>query len=1854
MLGFKRWLMKGARGGSGVTWRRRVVWCAAMAAGSPVFGQTWDGGGASGNWSDAGNWNPDGVPPANAAIIMAGAAGLNPNVDVAWGINSLRFDATAGVFVIGGSTLTIGNGGILNNSGHTQTINNDLVFAASQTVNAAGGGLVVNGNVASSAGLLTITGGLDSTINGRFVGGGALTKTGSGVLTINSTAASTYSNLTALSGGGLRLIGGHDMGRVSIGDAAGVGLEVSGNVSVAGLAGGGVAGGNMSLSSGLLTINSVYPTNQSYYGIISGPGGLVKSGTGTQVLAGASANTYSGTTTVNDGVLILKKTSGVNAIGGDLIVSGGRVSLQATGQIADSATVFVNGGTLELSGGDEAIGALAGSGGVVSFGSASSLVVGSNNGSTSYAGKIQGDGRLTKAGSGVLTLSGNITANLQTSVEGGTLRLTSPSGLGPKSSLLIAFDAALDINTSSAVAISSLAGSGKVTLSGGSVSVGGSDASSTFGGVISGAGGLSKVGAGALVLTGANTYGGSTTIAGGTLSINSPDGLGIALSPLTLGGGTLQIANGMTFGRAMTITDGAVSVPGGYTVNLTGSISGNGALKKTDAGTLILSGNNTHIGGVLVAGGTVSVSSDGSLGAAGAPMRVDSGVAVFSDSISTDRSVTVAAAAVLEVSESKTLSLQGVAALVGAKAGAGTLELSGSGSFSGNIRAGAVRVFGSYTYGALSLGDEASALLEFNSIDASAGSLSGGGRIVLNGGSLAVNTAQQTTYAGTIGGSGALAKAGGGRLVLLGANTYSGSTRLDGGELEVTAEENLGDLSGSLSFNGGVLRIGGTGFPSTSRVINWSGNGGGFDIADPGGVFTLAQSLSGIGSLSKSGPGSLMLAGKNGYRGATRINGGTLRLGGVNAISSASAVELADAAGAVLDLGDNSVRIASLSGGGAAGGNVNLGSGTLTIGANNGSTTFGGAIRGMGGLVITGSGVLTLTGVSSYTGQTSINGGTLAVIADGSLGSPEGALNFRGGTLRIGRGMVSGRGGVIEGGGAVIDVVDGQTAEFGGSFAGDGGLTKAGPGTLVLGGANSYTGGTTIAAGVLEGTTASLRGNITSSGTLMIKQDFDGTYAGGIGGIGSLVKNGSGTVGLAGNNTYTGETRINGGVLLVSNDSGLGHGSAVNLANSAGVALHVSGCSPAIARLSGGGAAGGNLVLTDATLTVGGGNESAVYGGSISGNGRLVKTGYGSLVLAGGNTGSGRVVVGEGSLVLAGNNAIGDRSPVELADSPSAVLDLNGTTETIGSLEGGGVSGGDVLLGSGRLIVGPNDASTTYSGAISGAGGVTKIGSGILCLEGNNTHKGGTRLVAGAVEVTGESQLGSGVLSFEGGALRVAGTSFGGFARPFAWTAAGGGFDIAQPGHTFTIGQSLTGPGTLNKLGPGALVLGAPASYTGPTRILEGTLRLPQGMADPGGTITVESGGELVTGRFVNRPLAGRGRITANGLLMIGEAGSTTGFDFDGTLNVGANTVILLDADAARLGGAVLLEKGGKLVATSGMILDSEGSLTVAGGASIEGSFTNRGAVACEDAVMTLNGNWTSRGSIAAAGVVNNGIFHVEGGLANLGQLTGFGTMSVASGQELAVSSIRQVSLVVGEDAQVRLIPGAGGAAVSRVDSFLLDLGSTLDLADNDLIVEATAGTRDAVFSQINAWIESGRRPVFDHTQAGRIISSMAGGSGVEFLTAMLNDLGGGAGPVYDTFRGQSVDVNSILIMYRVRGDANLDGVINADDYFLIDLGYMARAKGYRNGDFNTDGVINADDYFIIDLAFIRHGARLSSERAWGATAVPEGHTVIPMLVGLCLLRGRRRREGGTTDGADGAARRRAQGAALRAGRSPA
>jgi autotransporter-associated beta strand protein len=131
--------------------------------------------------------------------------------------------------------------------------------------------------------------------------------------------------------------------------------------------------------------------------------------------------------------------------------------------------------------------------------------------------------------------------------------------------------------------------------------------------------------------------------------------------------------------------------------------------------------------------------------------------------------------------------------------------------------------------------------------------------------------------------------------------------------------------------------------------------------------------VSGTGSFTKQGVGTLTLTGANTYSGGTLVNAGALQAGAANVLSANSAVTVAS--GVTLDLNNFNQAIGTLAGAGA----VSLGSALLTTGNDNTSTTFSGSIAGPGRLTKIGSGTLSLSGASTYTGPTTVSSGRLAI-----------------------------------------------------------------------------------------------------------------------------------------------------------------------------------------------------------------------------------------------------------------------------------------------------------------------------------------------------------------------------------------------------------------------------------------------------------------------------------------------------------------------------------------------------------------------------------------------------------------------------------------------------------------------------------------------------------------------------------------------------------------------------------------------------------------------------------------------------------------------------------------------------------
>jgi T5SS/PEP-CTERM-associated repeat protein/autotransporter-associated beta strand protein len=401
-----------------------------------------------------------------------------------------------------------------------------------------------------------------------------------------------------------------------------------------------------------------------------------------------------------------------------------------------------------------------------------------------------------------------------------------------------------------------------------------------------------------------------------------------------------------------------------------------------------------------------------------------------------------------------------------------------------------------------------------------------------NGGSLDIADAGNTfNLAQTVDGSGGLTKLGAGTLVLGGANTYAGGTTVQSGVLSVSADNNLGAATGGLTLNGTILQVTGTAFNTTARNVTLV-NGGGIDIVDAGNTLDVTQTIGGSGGLTKLGAGTLVLDGANTYTGGTTVQSGVL---------SVSADDNLGAATGGLALNGTTLQVTGTAFNTTARNLTLINGGSIDIVDAGNTLDVTQPIAGNGGLTKLGAGTLALSGVNSYTGGTTVQGGTLSVAADSNLGDATGGVALNGGTLRISGTAfnTTARSITLGADGGSLDIADaGNVFTLAGSLGGSGSFTKLGVGTLIFGaGSNGYTGATTIAEGTLQGDSSTLQGTITNHAALVFNQAGDGIFAGTIGGEGSVTKSGAGILVFNDANTLTGTTTVTGGGLVVGDDA---------------------------------------------------------------------------------------------------------------------------------------------------------------------------------------------------------------------------------------------------------------------------------------------------------------------------------------------------------------------------------------------------------------------------------------------------------------------------------------------------------------------------------------------------------------------------------------------------------------------------------------------------------------------------------------------------------------------------------------------
>jgi LPXTG-site transpeptidase (sortase) family protein len=690
----------------------------------------------------------------------------------------------------------------------------------------------------------------------------------------------------------------------------------------------------------------------------------------------------------------------------------------------------------------------------------------------------------------------------------------------------------------------------KTTVGAVTLTTGSNNASTTYSGTLSNGSGtvaLTKLGTGALTLSGNNTYSGTTTLSAGTLNINSATAIGAGTFTITAG----TINN--TSGAAITLTNnnpqnwngnftftgtnnlnlgaGAVTLNAARTVTVTantltvgGVIGGAFRLTKAGAGTLTLNAANTHSGTTLTAG------------------RINIGNAQAFGNV------------------------------------ASTVNLNG-GSIDNTTGAALTTLNYPYSIGG-----------NFTFVGTNNLNL-GTGAVTLTGNRTVTVTANTLTVGGVIGGAFRLTKAGAGLLTLTAANTHSGTT-LTAGTLNIGNAQALGNVASTINLNGGSIdnttgaalttlnypySIGGNiTFVGTNNLnlgtgaVTLTGNR---TVTVTANTLTVDGLIGGAFRLTKAGAGILTLTAANTHSGTT-LTAGTLNIGNALAPGSAASAFIING-GSINNTSGGALTLANYPytiGGNftfVGTNNLNLGTGAVTLTGNRTVTvtantlTVGGVIGGAFRLTKAGAGTLTLTGANTHSGTT-LSAGTLNINNAQALGAAAGAFIITAGTIDNTSGAAittlnypqnwngnfafTGTNNLNLGTGAVTMnaartvTVNANTLSVGGVIGGAFRLTKAGAGALTLSGANTFTGGATLAAGTLNINNAQALGTVAgtfiinggtidnTSGAAVTTLNYPQTWGGDFAFTGTNNLNlGTGAVTLSANRTVT----VNGNTLTV-------------------------------------------------------------------------------------------------------------------------------------------------------------------------------------------------------------------------------------------------------------------------------------------------------------------------------------------------------------------------------------------------------------------------------------------------------------------------------------------------------------------------------------------------------------------------------------------------------------------------------------------------------------------------------------------------------------------------------------------------
>ena len=1590
-----------------------LVWTGSVS-------NSWDNGITS-NWHNTANNSSDKFFPADN-VAFNDTAGTAGNVVINGGALGSVQPAT---FLVSNTAVNYTFSGSGSIGGITSLVKNGPGGLTINTSNSYGGGTFLNGGVLTAGGssalgtgaVMISSGTLNSNApetygGGTFLNGGVLTASSSGALgtgavtissgTLNSNAPETYGggtslvagqlnlgNSAALSGGPLTISGG------TLDNTSGAAMALAGNPAQNWNASFTFLGGNpLNLGTGAVTL-SVTPTatvsggTLTVGGSVSGNFGLSLRGAGTLNLG--SSNTYTGSTTVNSGVLQLGSSLAIptgSAAGNVLFTNG-----------AASAVLDLNGNNATVNGLSQPTPSTSNT--VINSlsGGTATLTVGNNNTTSTFGGVLAdnaGTGgvlALTKIGAGTLTLMGNESYTGATTISAGRLQL----GTG-----VAGQDASIAASTG-------LANSGTLTAS--------NAGPTTLSVPITGTGSLVMNSPGTLTLTGSNTIaaltltnsgtitGGSIALASGATLINASPGQSTLASPLSFtgastnywsnagGSGTLNIA------APITDTVGHLYLhDGNYTMGSAGSITVSGfALVMSGSSASEAGGHTTNFlqtGGVISASRPsspaatfyISQAGTGSLTMTGGSLLVTSGTGSVGD----NRTVATG-----------TFTINGA----GAVASFAGLDLAGTGAgvATVNLQNGALQVNYLFTDGGASstaydiFNFSGGTLQPLNAGVASTGwgSATAAQNITLAlSGSAATMSSTDSSGVGrtvpayvTLTGSGTLSTAGAGTIIMQGSNTgFTGVLNVAAGTVQIGAASTnaLGNSAGSVLVNGGVLDINGNNSANPGAVTLSSGG-----IVDSvgGGVLNAASYTlqSGTASavlggatapLNKTTSGLALLTAANTYGGPTTVGAGTLALGQSGTLGNGSG-NVTVSPGAVLDVsawtpagGYSFSNIALTAGrpGPAAidiNGSVSLSNGTLAVisPTASGSLTISGSLNMNGndlysyvpGNLIAVQGALAFNGPTYLVPSKSLAQGVYTLMTY-AAGTPDAVDNMQmGGSYQTGTRQMFTFG--TSGGTAVTLSVAGSAGNL---------LWNTASGAWDLQTSHSWFNTNTSSVDVFYqadnvtvnerpgGAAATVNINDNVQPASMTVSNTAVSYTlngfGSINGSTSLVKNGPGALTINTANGYTGGTVINGGVLNDGAANSLGSGSL--------------------------GVYGGTVNFN---------NQQSIASATLS-------SGLLNLANGGATLGSGLLTIGGGSL---GNTS---GQPMTL----NVPVNVNGSF----ALVGGGnplTLGQPVTLGTTPVVTVGSGGMLEVQATISGNYGLSKAGPGMLVLAGANNYTGDTTIAQGVLQagylqgaipngpgagnVVFPSAANSAVLDLNGNSVTVNGLS-----QPSVSAAnmvvnnapgASNTLSVGNNNASSTFGGVLAdnnnaqnGQLILQKVGAGTLVLINSNTFTGATSVNGGTLQLGDGTSGHDGSINQTSGiannATVAFNYFAPETVApaisgsgtivqlGRGALTLAGgaaanLLAIANNGAVNGgtISLQSTVGVGVNafdlTLVNTAMGTTTLGAAISMQTGrqdwtggsgtldieAQIAQSSGHFFIDNGNYTVGGSASI-------------------------------------------------------------------------------------------------------------------------------------------------------------------------------------------------------------------------------------------------------------------------------------------------------------------------------